>query len=366
MKEYFRMASIVLTVMIAVIYNLSDNMDNAHSEVLNVYEKIAEGRTYHYLIIGDSIGRSSGAESQERRWFNQLEVLVKDRYGADGRRQAVVQSGATAFEGIYKLQKASRSEAMDLIFIVFGENDRKYMDPKDFSFFYEKLLNNARTLYPTAEVITFIESSLKQENYAEVIRQLSAKYGAKSLDMRIPFQNSGKLTEQLTTDTIHPNGLGYQLYASTVFEYIDHTINREPASPSKNETLEDDAFFQLDVGTKIASNKGFLYDQGLYVSNNAGDVLEYDFSGTMLGVNTVRNPAGGTMNVYIDGKFIRTISTWWPFTRDRHIYITRGLDNTQHTVRFEAVKGGSANNRGERSILKISSIIVEESKNNSQ
>ena len=67
MKEYLRMVSIALTAMMAVFFVLSEQMDNAHSEGLNAYEKIAEGLTYHYLIIGDSIGRGSGAETKERR-----------------------------------------------------------------------------------------------------------------------------------------------------------------------------------------------------------------------------------------------------------------------------------------------------------
>lgn len=59
---------------------------------------------------------------------------LNKKYGGSFKKQLVVQSGATAFEGLYKL-KNSLSNNIDLVFIVFGENDRKYMDDKQFYFF---------------------------------------------------------------------------------------------------------------------------------------------------------------------------------------------------------------------------------------
>lgn len=357
MKNYFKVILAGLLVVIAVSVIMSNQTDNAHSEGLTIYEKIAEGRTYNYLIIGDSIGRGSGAETAERRWFNQLELLIKDRYGAEGIRQSIVQSGATSFEGIYKFQHAPKSETMDLIFIVFGENDRKYMEPEDFSFFYEKLLINTKNHYPGAELITFVESSLKNDEYADVIKLLSQSYGVKSLDMRIPFNLSGKSTDQLTTDSIHPNGLGYELYASTVFEYINDTIT-SGQTPLSHEQVGIEPL-HLETVAEVSTNSGFRFDNGYYVSQNSGDILEYEFSGTLLGVALLRHPDGGKINVFIDGEYSSTLSTWWPFSRERYIYLANGLENTKHTVRFEAVQDKSDSNTEGGSLLKIASIILE-------
>lgn len=357
MKNYFKVILAGLIVVIAVSVIMSNQTDNAHSEGLTIYEKIAEGRTYNYLIVGDSIGRGSGAETTERRWFNQLELLIKDRYGAEGVRQSIVQSGATSFEGIYKFQHAPESETMDLIFIVFGENDRKYMEAEDFSFFYEKLLINTKHHYPGAEVITFVESSLKRDDFADVIKQLSQSYGAKSMDMRIPFYKSGKSTNQLTTDSIHPNGLGYELYASTVFEYMNGIIASGQTHFSEEQASIEPLY--LEAVSKVATNSGFLLQNGYYANKKPGDILEYEFSGTLLGVTLLRHPDGGMMNVYIDGEYIRTLSTWWPFSRERYIYLASGLENTRHTVRFEAVKEKSGSNTEGGSLLTIASIIVE-------
>lgn len=276
----------------------------------------------------------------------------------------VVQSGATAFEGIYKLQRAPEPMGIDVIFIVFGENDRKYMNPEDFTLFYEKLIRNAKEAHKDAEIITFIESPLKQEPYADAIKRISVHYGAKYLDMRIPFQKSGMLTEKLTADMVHPNGNGYRLYANAVFELIKKNIRAEAEIAGFPKPLTQNDLFFLAEKKTILTNNGFHLENGSYVSKRTGDYLEYEFHGPILGVNVIRSEMGGMMNVYIDGEYARTMSTWWPIVRERHLYISSGLKNGPHTVRFEMIEDVSAKNTSQPSILQISSIIAAKKKDN--
>ncbi|MGA9228385.1 MAG: GDSL-type esterase/lipase family protein [Mesobacillus sp.] len=354
----------ILSVMIltVVIYIMISQSEHYLSEDLNVYEKIEVGEPFNYLIIGDSIGRGAGAERKELRWFNQLEALINDYSGSRGRRHLVVQSGATAFEGIYKLQSSPKLQNMDLIFIVFGENDRKFMDPEQFTFFYEKLIRNAKELNKDAEIITIIESPLKQEPFADAIKRISFHYGAKCIDMRIPFKESGMLTEHLTSDMVHPNGTGYRLYANSVFELIKKNIRNEADIADYPKSITKNDFFYLAEKEDIADKKGFKSEIGSYVSRKSGDYIEYDFEGPILGVNVIRSEIGGMMNVYIDGEYVRTLSTWWPFFRERHLYIASGLEDGHHSVRFEAIEDVSARSTSQNSLLQIISIIVAKEK----
>ncbi|HAQ06251.1 MAG TPA: SGNH/GDSL hydrolase family protein [Bacillus bacterium] len=349
---------VLIALLLAAIYILFEQVNHEQPGNLTVYKKIADGNSFNYLIIGDSIGRGSGAEKQSLRWFNQLEVLIKERYGSSARRHSIVQSGATAFEGIYKLQNSALSRKMDLIFIVFGENDRKFMDQYEFSFLYENLVIKTKELYPGAEIITFVESSLKHEPFADVIKTISFKYGARTLDMRIPFSDSGLLTEHLTSDMIHPNGKGYQLYARSIFEFINKNIENEPVIASATKPLLKNDYFSLTDKKDPSRNNGFIFEEGVFVSSRKGNYLEYEFQGSILGVNALRHENGGMMDVFIDGEYVRTISTWWPFARERQIYIASGLDNGRHTVRFEAIEDVSANNISKKSVIQIFSIIV--------
>ncbi|WP_079509449.1 SGNH/GDSL hydrolase family protein [Mesobacillus jeotgali] len=342
----------------AVISFLAIQSEHYLSEDLGVYEKIANGSSINYLVIGDSIGRSAGAERKDLRWYSQLEVLLKDFSGSRARRNMVVQSGATAFEGLYKLQRAPKFRDIDLIFIVFGENDRKYMNPEEFTFFYEKLIRKAKERYPGSEIITIIENPLKQEQYADAIKRVSFHYGAKPLDMRIPFKESGLLTEQLTTDMVHPNGKGYQLYAFSILELIKNNIHEKPEIAKLAAPLTGNQAFSLSEKKNFTARTGFLTENGINISKRSGDYLEYEFDGSILGVTAIRSQFGGMMKVYIDGEYVRTVSTWWPFSRERYLYIASGLDSGPHTVRFEAMNEASAYNKSDKSIIQISSIIV--------
>lgn len=346
----------------AVIAFLVIQSEHYRSKNLTVYEKIEEGSKFNYLIIGDSIGRGAGAENIDLRWYSHLEVLLKDFTGSRARRNMLVQSGATSFEGIYKLQKSPKFRDIDLIFIVFGENDRKFMNPEQFTFFYEKLIRNAKERYPDSEIITIIESPLKQEQFAEAIKRVSGHYGTKPVDMRIPFKQSGMLTEQLTTDTVHPNGKGYQLYATSILELIKNNIKIDAEIASLPKPLTKGQSFYLYEKKHLSARKGFTIENGINISRRAGDYVEYEFEGSILGVKATRSPDGGMLKVFIDGEYVRTISTWWPFTRERYLYIASGLDKGRHTVRFETAVNVSPNNTSEKSVTQISSIIVAREK----
>jgi lysophospholipase L1-like esterase len=342
----------------AVISFLAIQSEHYLSEDLNVYEKISAGSSINYLIIGDSIGRGAGAESKDLRWYSQFEVLLKDFSGSRARRNSIVQSGATAFEGLYKLQKAPKFSDVDLIFIVFGENDRKYMDAEQFTFFYERLIRKAKERYPNSEVITIIENPLKQEEFADAINRVSDHYGAKPLDMRIPFKKSGMLTEQLTTDMVHPNGKGYQLYAYSILELIKDNIQKERDIAGYPKPLTRNQAISLSEKKHFSFREGFRRQNGINISKRPGDILEYEFEGSILGVTAIRSQDGGMVKVYIDGNYVSTLSTWWPFSRERFLYIASGLENGHHTVRFETLKEASLHNKSDISMIQLSSIIV--------
>ncbi|PLR98880.1 SGNH/GDSL hydrolase family protein [Bacillus sp. T33-2] len=341
-----------------ILYVAGSLFGTDHTRNYTVYDKISRGMKINYLVIGDSIGRGSGAETKEMRWYSQLEALLEHYNGVKASRHSIVQSGATAFEGLYKLQNSRKLRNVDLIFIVFGENDRKYMSPEEFSFFYEKLLRHAKTLYPRAEIVTITESCLKQDPYAEKIKQISDHYRAKNVDMRIPFKQSGLLTEELTADMVHPNGLGYQLYANTIHKLLRKNSQLLLPVARLKKPLRDSLEFSLKELPEFSLKKGFDPVNGILTASQPGSFIEYEFKGTLLGIRLIRSESGGMMNVYVDGLYVRTISTWWPLPRERFLYVTSGMTDRKHKVRFEMVKDVSPQNVSGSSIVQVSSLIV--------
>ncbi|CAM3898878.1 SGNH/GDSL hydrolase family protein [Mesobacillus zeae] len=358
-----RKVTILITGAVAlffIIYWLANFSPARGKGEANVYDKISEGSNIRYLVIGDSIARGSGAETMDQRWYTKLEVLLKGDMGIVAKRQSLVQSGATAFEGIYRLQNAARLTNADLIFIFFGENDRKYMGPEEFSFFYEKLLRDAKMKFPNAEIITITESPLKQPPFAKQIERISYHYGAKNIDMRKHFKDTGMLTEKLTSDTVHPNGKGYQLYANAIFNLLKKNSRERNDIALLKKPLTGEHDFVLTANSMPEKTRGFKNKNGMYISNVPGNFLEFQFEGPMLGVTLSRRENGGMMNVYVDGEYVRTMSTWWPFPRERNLYVTSGLEQGKHTARFEVINDVSPHNSQGIGTIQISSVFMSE------
>ncbi|GLB61179.1 SGNH/GDSL hydrolase family protein [Cytobacillus sp. NCCP-133] len=343
------------------LYQLFDNLSKVESaNPTSVYEKLAGKENINYLIIGDSIGRGSGATSKATAWFSRLEGHLKKEYGIKAKRHSLVQSGATAFEGFYKLQESKHLGKIDLTFIVFGENDHKYMDAKEFSYFYEGLIRKTKQLYPDTEMITITENPLDDEEFAKTIASISTHYGAKNIDIRKPFKETGLPAEDLTTDMVHPNDAGYEIYANTLLRKIKELVDRKAAIAVLSPPIQEDTDFEIAAIPHVKNRSGsFIHKDGLWESRTAGDSLEYEFEGPFLGVNMIRGEHGGKMDVFIDGTFITSLSAWWPLTKQRYQYIISGLENESHHVNFIVSDKKSINNSSEESVVQISSILTK-------
>ncbi|WP_409298239.1 GDSL-type esterase/lipase family protein [Peribacillus sp. SCS-26] len=329
---------------------------------LSIYEKMERQEPVHYLVIGDSIGRGSGAETYSRRWFKQLEKKVYEEHGSEMTGSYLVQSGATSLEGLYKLQYQKVQGPIDLAFIVFGENDRKYMSADSFGRLYESVIRKVKVLYPYAEIVTITESCLEFPEFARKIDNLSKHYQTAHIDMRPVFSNSGYRESELTADGVHPTGKGYRLYAEAINQALNANLIMKKLPARSAAPLYPDSDLILASSTSEMKQKGFYFSNGYYTGAEKGSTLETSFTGTLLGVKMLRSPDGGIVDVYIDGKRTASLSTWWPFKRDRIIYIADHLSPGRHTVSFKATGEKSAANKTDASVIRIGSIIEQAQK----
>ncbi|WP_316569893.1 SGNH/GDSL hydrolase family protein [Neobacillus sp. YIM B06451] len=342
------------------IFNPFTSAKEAPASTVGFYKKIANGSDFSYMIIGDSIGRGSGVSNRDETWFALFEKQIKRDYGSAGVRHSIVQSGATSFEGIIKYEREKPATPVALVFIVFGENDRKYMDALQFSFFYEQLLRKVKTDYPYADIITFTESSLTNDEFAQTISTISAQYGAMNLDMRVPFRKSGLDARKLTRDLVHPNKLGYELYSRELAKSIKTSIKSEKGAlplPAPLHTGLSKNYMNIWEPVK---KSGFVKRGSGFISQEKGSLIEFEFSGEMVGYKVERSPHGGEVEVFIDGKSFGTVSTWWPFKRERNIYLAGSLGKGPHQIRF--IHTGKISNNGSQTAkpsVHIKAIIAE-------
>lgn len=341
------------------LYHLFDSLSKVEgANPTNVYQKLSSKENINYLIIGDSIGRGSGATSKSSAWFTRLERHLHSEFEIKARRHSIVQSGATAFEGLYKLQQSEHLGKIDLTFIVFGENDRKYMDEKQFSYFYEGLIRKTKQLYPDTEIITITENPLDNEAFAQEISVISNHYGAKNVDMRKPFGQSGLPAQELTKDMVHPNDQGYKIYADTLIKKIRELAGSHAEIAELSAPIHENADIEIASIPHVSDISGsFIHKDGIWESSKAGDSLEYQFSGPFLGVNMIRSEKGGKMDVFIDDAYITSLSAWWPLTKERYQYIISGLDHGTHHVKFIVSDEKSVNNSTNNAVIQITSIL---------
>ncbi|WP_158555848.1 SGNH/GDSL hydrolase family protein [Peribacillus glennii] len=348
--------AVILIIVISFFTLQKANTTYGFDETLTVYEKVRDHKTVRYTVIGDSIGRGSGAETPGARWFKILERKMQER-GIRMSGEYIVQSGATAFEGLYRLSTLEKPGKSDLVFIVFGENDRKYMAANDFGIIYESLFRKAKAFYPNAEIMAITESSLSSGDFADEIEKISTHYQAAHIDMRSVFKNTGIPPEDLTRDLVHPNGRGYQLYADTIYRQLLINTKKEKEIAAIIEPFNGHLIETFRTVSSFQTKEGFIWKNGYMTSERKGSYLESEFEGNILGVKLLRSPNGGEVKVYIDGEFVTAISTWWPFHRERQLYLASSLSEGKHTVRFEVSGNKPRHNTTGSSVIRISSII---------
>lgn len=358
-KSYtiFIYSIIIITLICLAILLINGKTTNSSSK--NVYEKLEAKETIQYLVIGDSIGRGSGASKNEYKWFQLLEKHIKDTYGSKMKRSLVVQSGSTAFEGLYKF-KQDKVRKADLVFIVFGENDRKYMSPEKFSDSYTQLLQEVATRFPKSEIITVTENSLDEKTYADVITKVTQNYQATNFDMRVPFSESQLTVSELTTDTVHPNDIGNRLFAKEVFTLIKKNIDSNKIVDITPKNQKEFSNWNMYTKSDYANvDSSFSKRGGFYTTEKIGASIKYEFNGTYLGANMFVSEQGGLIDVYIDGQYVRTISSWWPIAKKRALYIASNLSDGSHSVTFQLAGEESGNELAITKKLEISSVIVD-------
>jgi hypothetical protein len=80
-----------------------------------------------------------------------------------------------------------------------------------------------------------------------------------------------------------------------------------------------------------------FYDQSKF-AEKPGDAVEITFTGSGIAIDGNWIKDGGKADVYLDGKFVRTIDTYFFYSNQEHENITlwhiTGLPEIQHTVKL--------------------------------
>ncbi len=320
------------------------NIDNEKYKIeyTNFYEKISKKEDLNYLIIGDSIGQSSGTGDEDYFWFNLLNEKLKKEYNINFiTTKKITAGGATSFDGYVNYFPTDIVLAYDLVFICFGQNDQSVMSPKDYGIFYENLIRSIKKNNPKAEIVSLIESSIEDEEFANTAKKLSKRHNTILVDTRDEFWAGGKTKAEMTVDSIHPTNEGYKIYADVIFKALKQSIDqkKKPAELNKKLMYPDNQYTKLISSSNFDKNEGFenysFGDNNYFTSDKKGSYLEKEFEGNMVGFTLLGTDDSGLINVYIDGELQQQVNPYTAEPREKQIIISNELSKGKHTIKLE-------------------------------
>lgn len=171
----------------------------------------------------------------------------------------------------------SKNENFDLVIICCGEND---LTSESLGKTYEALIRKIKTKYPSAEIISVLESSQKAyTKKIKTIQSLANHYGIPTADTIEPFTNgqNGEY-KSLARDGIHPNDKGYAIYADVLENLIAEQVQSgltsfpEPLFPASLEFASFQSF-----PTNIFKRDGNEFSCKMNIPENAHIGIGLDF-----------------------------------------------------------------------------------------
>ena len=275
------------------------------------YQKLADGFDVNVLIVGDSIGEGAGTETNGQQWFKQLQTYLQNVNKGKVSVTNVSMGGNTSYAGYVRTMALNDDVDYDLAIICSGQNDRT----DGFSTNYESIIRTIRTKYPDCSIISILESS--QREYTEkmtTIQNICEHYGIPVADTIDAFNNSGKAYDDLSSDGVHPNDAGQEIYFETVKAVIDDNVAASTGKMKDTDVINADVHkFDNFVWYDASSDFEQVDDTTFTISTSASGILGIDYT---------YESGDNKADIYVDGELFEspTVTFDYDFSQ-RHILV---------------------------------------------
>lgn len=282
------------------------NKNNSNN---SFYEKLETGYDVNILIVGDSIGATSGASASEYSWTTLLSSYLTDNYGSTVKITNVSMGGNTSYAGYSRVMMQDDGIDYDLAIICYGQND----STTDFALYYESIIRAISGKYEKCFIISILESS--QKSYTEkmiAIQEICDYYSIPVADTIEPFSED---YDSYTADGIHPNDVGQVIYAETVEHVIDQKV-------SDLEGLQDYGLTPLNDGVTSFDNFRYISaDEFERMDDTTLSIAGVSISG-ILGIDYYYQIGENEIDIYVDRELFLDVSFVWGYDfSQRHIQI---------------------------------------------
>ncbi|MCD7771225.1 MAG: SGNH/GDSL hydrolase family protein [Oscillospiraceae bacterium] len=292
------------------------------TESSSFYQKLSKGYDVNILIVGDSIGATSGASATEYRWTTLLDSYLTEQYGSNVTITNVSMGGNASYAGYSRVMMLDDGTDYDLSIICYGQND----STTDFSLYYETIIRAISSKYEKCSIISILESS--QKTYTEkmvTIQEICDYYGIPIADTIAPFSEN---YDSYTDDSVHPNDAGQAIYAETVESVIDNMVEADTGFNDYNLT-------PINVGATA-------FDNFRYISADEferTDEVTYTITGLsisgILGIDYSYQSGDNLTEIYVDGELFvaPTVTFNYDFSQ-RHILIVSNDFTVENEIKI--------------------------------
>lgn len=339
----------------------------------NVIRKLKEDKKATIVYLGGSVTGGFGSSNASQFSWRALsgKHFVEQFPDAEIKLVNAGVGGTGTGYARFRLQKDVLDHNPDLVFIEFSINDSyEGYNVETSKLYYESLIHTINKANPNTDIVMVVitdRGNMRNGPCAipTLHYSIAERYGIPVVDILSAVSADMKANEEhnedyFLKDWAHPNDEGYAFYASVVNKFIDENIvageygdykpHTYPEAESANIILGDTASIlpqELNVTLVEGFNlKEVSEGKFIYESENAGDSLEFDFSGTHFSawvkLGGVDRQEGGAdaVECYVDGKLLETVTvkSWSGATVHRHII--HAIEDGEHSVRLFNKDGG--------------------------
>lgn len=334
----------------------------------NTVKRIKENKELNVVFFGGSVTWGTAASDESKTSWRALTVKwLKEEYPdcvINGVNAAI--GGTGTGYGFLRFDRDVTPHNPDLIFIEFSVNDCYQGYSVDESLiYYESIIRKVYALNPTTDIVMIFITDMDKATYSKIFnahRRLAEYYNIPVVEFGKKLHNyiekTGEPINNYLSDWVHPNDKGYEFYFSVMKNFlvselnvsfgdlIDHSITKSFGNVvlcGETGIIDTD-----DIETK--SINGFIKEKNswnpngyVYTSYNKGDIWEFEFTGTYLGVlgqSWKDEEASDEVECIIDGEYQKICS----FRKNDHSSLHRtfamGLENKKHKAVLRNLKDG--------------------------
>ena len=219
--------------------------------------------------------------------------------------------GNASYAGYVRTRDLNDDVNYDLAIICYGQND----STNGFSTNYESIIRAVRSKYPDCSIISILESS--QRTYTEkmtTIQSICKHYSIPVADTIDAFNNSGKAYDDLSSDGVHPNDAGQEIYFETVKAVIDDNVAASTGKMTDTDVINADVHkFDNFVWYDASSDFERVDDTTFIISTSASGILGIDYT---------YESGDNKADIYVDGELFEspTVTFDYDFSQ-RHILV---------------------------------------------